>query len=93
MSAGGGSRTQTDTSLAAENQSPPSVEQPTREHPSTRSDVERRPPDQLPDQDRKRVHGATIVARLAVGELERERVESARKLLAAALAMLDDEAP
>jgi hypothetical protein len=35
------------------------------------------------------MHGASIVARLAAGELERGREESARKLLAAALGMLD----
>jgi hypothetical protein len=37
----------------------------------------------------ERVHAASIVARLAAGELERGREDSARKLLAAALAMLE----
>jgi hypothetical protein len=40
--------------------------------------------------DRPDLHAAFVVVQLAAGELKRERVDAARKLLAAALAMLDE---
>ena len=88
IGAGGGSRTQTDASIAVENQCPPSLDGVTQTHSSTRRDVERRDPDRHPDRDR--LQGAAVVTRLALAELERARVERPRKLLAAALAILDD---
>jgi hypothetical protein len=38
------------------------------------------------------MHSAAIVARLAVGALQRERADEARALLLAAVAVLDDDA-
>lgn len=47
-----------------------------------------RAPDRHPD--REELRAVQVVVHLAAGELERGRVDASRKLLAAALAMLDD---